>query len=704
MGADSTAVLGFPLAYAKTQRFSLGVPRSLSIIDDGATVLFLRSVNGTTATLGLWALDVDSGTERLIVDAATLGGDQDELSAEEKARRERARESAGGIVRYAVAQELPLATFVLAGSIYLVNISSGELRSVDSAEPAFDARLCPSGTAIAYVSNNQLRVTTLGSDGQPDRDAAISPTEADTVSWGLAEFVAGEEMGRTRGFWWSPDSDELIACRVDVEAVPVWHIADPANPSVTPTEIRYPRAGSPNADVELHRFALSGGSQQLSWAIEGSDEYLADVVWNSGDPIVVTQSRDQRTTSVLQFADSATPTVLRSITDAHWTELHPGAPRLHDGSLYTIEDLPDRRALCIDGNPVTEKPLQVRSLVSVDEQGALITASLEDPTEIHVVLIPADGWSPETLTTTPGVHSATAAAGTMVIASTDPTSPITTYEVRRAEETRTIRNLCEDPWLRAEPIFLSLGSRHLSSALFLPSDHDGESALPVLLDPYGGPHAQRVLKSHNPHLVSRWFAEQGYAVLVTDGRGTPGRGPAFERMVWGDLAAPVLEDQLDALDAAAAMYPFLDLGRVGIRGWSFGGYLAALAAMRAPERIHAAIAGAPVTDWQLYDTHYTERYLGHPDQHPEHYERSGLLQDVHSLDRPLLLIHGLADDNVVAAHTLQLSSALLAHGRPHRVLPLSGVTHMTPQAVVAQNLLLLQLDFLNEHLTGSANA
>jgi dipeptidyl-peptidase-4 len=160
----------------------------------------------------------------------------------------------------------------------------------------------------------------------------------------------------------------------------------------------------------------------------------------------------------------------------------------------------------------------------------------------------------------------------------------------------------------------------------------------------------------------------------------------------------VLEDQVDALRAVAAEHPDLDLSRVGIRGWSFGGFLAALAVLRRPDVFHAAVAGAPVTDWALYDTHYTERYLGRPDTDPEAYARSSLFGDAEKLERPLLLVHGLADDNVVVAHTLRLSSALLAAGRPHSVLPLSGVTHMTPQEVVAENLLLLQVRFLKEAL------
>jgi dipeptidyl-peptidase-4 len=244
----------------------------------------------------------------------------------------------------------------------------------------------------------------------------------------------------------------------------------------------------------------------------------------------------------------------------------------------------------------------------------------------------------------------------------------------------------------------------VQTAVLLPSWWEPGTPLPVLMDPYGGPHGQRVYAARNPHLTSQWFAEQGFAVVVVDGRGMPGRGPEFERAVHLDLAAPVLDDQVEALRALAVENPDLDLTRVGIRGWSFGGFLAALAVLRRPDVFHAAVAGAPVTDWALYDTHYTERYLGHPDREPAAYERSSLLADAATPasedrpNRPLMIIHGLADDNVVAAHTLRLSSALLAAGRPHQVLPLSGVTHMTPQEVVAENLLLLQVRFLRDAL------
>jgi dipeptidyl-peptidase-4 len=219
-----------------------------------------------------------------------------------------------------------------------------------------------------------------------------------------------------------------------------------------------------------------------------------------------------------------------------------------------------------------------------------------------------------------------------------------------------------------------------------------------LFDPYGGPHAQRVVSARSAYFASQWFANQGFCVVIADGRGTPGRGTQWERDVHHDLATKILEDQIEVLRELPNLVPCADTTRVGIRGWSFGGYLAALAVLRAPDLFHCAVAGAPVTKWDLYDTHYTERYMGDPHTHAADYEATSLVAHAHLLERPLLLIHGLADDNVLAAHTLQFSTALLHHGKVHELLALSGVTHMTPQEVVAENLLLHQLEFLQRAL------
>jgi dipeptidyl-peptidase 4 len=263
-----------------------------------------------------------------------------------------------------------------------------------------------------------------------------------------------------------------------------------------------------------------------------------------------------------------------------------------------------------------------------------------------------------------------------------------------------IASHAQTPVLVPEVSFLTVGEHRLRCALVLPRGHrpgTGEP-LPVVMDPYGGPGAQKVVSVQRTYLESQWLADQGFAVLIADGRGTPGRGPDWDRLIQYEEAALNLEDQVEALQAVAATRPDLDTSRVAIRGWSHGGYLAALAVLRRPDVFHAAVAGAPVTDQRLYDTHYTERYLGHPDEHPDVYERNSLIADAPKLRRPLMLVHGLADDNVMVAHTLRLSTALLAAGRPHTVLPLSGQTHMARRQRIGEQLIALELDFIRHAL------
>jgi dipeptidyl-peptidase-4 len=246
---------------------------------------------------------------------------------------------------------------------------------------------------------------------------------------------------------------------------------------------------------------------------------------------------------------------------------------------------------------------------------------------------------------------------------------------------------------------LHVGAHGIPTTVLFPTGHvPGARKLPVLLDPYGGPHGQRVVNAGRSYLTAQWFAEQGFVVIVADGRGMAGRGPAWERLAHYDRAGTI-DDQVEALTEVAAMFPDdLDTARVAIRGWSFGGYLAALGVLRRPDVFSAAIAGAPTTDERLYDTCYSERYLGHPDTDADVYEANSLLPLAPQLSRPLMIIHGFADDNVFIAHSLRLSNALLAAGRPHEVLPLSGATHLASDETVAENLLLLQVDFLRRAL------
>jgi len=663
---------------------------------DGERVVFLRSVAGDDPINSVWVLDVVSGVERMVFDSSDVEAEAD-LPPAERARRERTRESGGGVVGYSSDAAGRLVAFVVGARVMVVDLVSGEIVTLDSTDDAFDPVISPDGTRVAYVSGRSLRVTS------DEGDSLVIAEPGDTVSWGSAEFLAGEEMGRTRAFWWSPDSTRLLVERVDVAPVAQWWIAAPVTPDVAPVSVRYPAAGTANAVVGLAIVDLEGSRTDIMWDDDGW-EYLADASWTDEGLILTVQSRDQRTLAVLDVDQGSGVVSERyRVCDPHWVELVPGAPRLHDGRLITIEDRGGARRVCADGEPVTGDNVQVRRLVGATAAGVVITASLE-PTSTAVARVSWDGvidW----LGPTDGVSSAVAGGDTVVIGrrSLDHDATITTVSRDSGGGQRIIVDNSETPAVTLNVALHRLGPGRLASALLLPHDASAAESLPVLLDPYGGPHAQRVVQARNAYHTSQWFADQGFAVLITDGRGTPGRGPAFERQVKGDLATPALDDQIDALHAAAELDPRLDLSRVAIRGWSFGGYLAALAVLRRPDVFRAAVAGAPVTDWRLYDTHYAERYLGDPRTEPGSYEITDLSADVArpSPDRParpLMLIHGLADDNVVAAHTLRLSRALLEVGYPHTVLPLSGVTHMTPQEEVAENLLLLQLGFLRDAL------
>ena len=446
--------------------------------------------------------------------------------------------------------------------------------------------------------------------------------------------------------------------------------------------------------MSLHLVGLDGDVVDVDWDRVGFP-YLTEVSWSAAGLIIATQSRSQQLVEVLDVDVASGATTVRfDDDDDRWVELVPGTPRLWTGGeLITCADREGTRRLLVDGDPVTPVDLQVRSVTAADRGGVVFIANpIDDATVSHVWRHDADGLA--ALTDEPGVHTAAAAGGTVVVRTATLDEPLASWDTLDGVG---LTSLAATPNLALNASIHFFGARRLATTVLLPNDHDG-TPLPVLLDPYGGPHALRSLRSHVPHLVSQWFADQGFAVVVVDGRGTPGRGTEWERAIHGDLATFALEDQIDAVEQAAAELDCLDLDRVAMRGWSFGGYLAALGVLLRPDRIHAAIAGAPVTEWRLYDTHYTERYLGDPNLLPDAYEGSSLLPLAGGLSRPLLLIHGLADDNVFAAHTLQLSSQLLAAGRPHEVLPLVGVTHMTPQEVVAENLLLHQLDFLRRSL------
>ena len=698
MTATSIAPLSYPRHAARTRNFTLGRPRSLTVADDGSRVVFLRSASGTDPVNALWVYDVEAGAERLVADPGQLlGAGGDDVPAEERARRERLRERAGGIVAYATDPGAKVASFALAGRLWLADLVNGGATELPAAGPVVDPRVEPTASRVAYVTGRALHVVDV--DGATSRRVAGEDDE--TVTWGAAEFVAAEEMGRSRGYWGAPDGSRLIATRVDESAVQRWFISDPGHPERQPVETRYPAAGTPNAQVTAAVVDLDGGRVEITWDIHDLP-YLVDAGWPAGrPPYLVVQSRDQRRVVVLEVdAGTGGTSVIREEHDPVWVDTPVGVPAwLADGRLVWLTDDADTRRLLVGEEFATPPGLQVSAVVGAGDDWVLLEAS-DEPTERHVYR-----WSDrdglQRLTGDPGFHHGVAGGDVLAIESATLDRPGTSCSVVRAgAEVGRLVSHAEMPTLRPAPALLRAGSRELRTAVLMPGeDVRPAGPLPVLMSPYGGPHGRMILSAHNMFLSNQWFADQGFAVIVADGRGTGGRGPAWDRTVAHDLAGPPLEDQVDALHAVAERFPGeLDLGRVAIEGWSFGGYLAALAVLRRPDVFHAAVAGAPVTDWTLYDTHYTERYLGMPQERPDVYRSCSLLDDAAALRRPLMLVHGLADDNVAFAHTLGLSSALLAAGRPHTVLPLSGITHLASEEVVAENLLLLQVEFLKAAL------
>ncbi|MDJ1136712.1 S9 family peptidase [Streptomyces iconiensis] len=725
----------FPQQHARTHRFTLGAPRAFTVSPDGTRVVFLRSRSGTDLAHLLWTHDVASGTEQPVADPRTLlGGAPEELSPEERARRERSREGTAGVVGYATDSSVELASFALSGRLFMAELRAGTTRLLPTPTPVVDPRPAPDGRHVAYVAGGTLRVIGAA-DEEGGTDRALAEPESETVTYGLAEFVAAEEMSRTRGFWWSPDSDRLLVARADDAPVQRWWIADPANPEAEPSRVAYPAAGTPNAEVTLHLMDLEGGARtEVVWDRERYP-YLARVHWSSaGPPLLLVQSRDQREALCLtvETATGAT-SVVHEDKDPIWLELFGGVPAwAPGGDLVRVEDVRENgmpeaegaRVLMAGARRLTSARLHVRSVLDIGPDDVLFSASeggvsrRSAPGEVGVYRVRLAGGEPVRIAAEEGPHLASAArgGGTLVLVSATLDRPGSTAAVLRTVDaaggdpgvphpTDVITSYAETPVLTTAPELVHAGKREIPAAVVLPTGYrEGDGPLPVLMDPYGGPHGQRVVAAHNAHLTAQWFADQGFAVVAADGRGTPGYSPGWEKAVSRDIADVTLDDQVEALRALADDFP-LDLTRVGIRGWSYGGYLSALAVLRRPDVFHAAVAGAPVTDWRLYDTHYTERYCGTPQDDPEVYEATSLITDAglsgvdpEAPQRPLLLIHGLADDNVVVAHTLRLSSALLAAGRQHEVLPLSGVTHMATDAQVAENLLLLQVGFLKRSL------
>ncbi len=730
--------MDYPELAARTRRFTHGAPRAVAVCADGAQVLFLRSTGPEDPVDRLWVYDPATRAERLVGDPlallAELNPDEDtDLPDDERALRERLRLSTAGIGSYATDRTGRMAVFPLAGRLFQADLRQGAAGAggaaagaaavveLPAAGPVVDPRPDPTGQRIAYVTNGTLRI--IDPDGG-DTMLAGEPDSGRAVTWGLPEFIAAEEFDRYRGYWWSPDGQSILAARVDQSRMPRWHLTDPSDPGLPPTTVAYPYAGSTNAEVSLHLLDLDGGWVDVHWDRE-TYPYLVAVHWSEGSGPLITVLRRLQQHGLVLAVDPRTgeTQVHAELADPRWVEPIPGTPcHLGDGRVLVGGELAhdgyDARCLFADGTLLTPPSLYVRQVCGrlAPEPGGpdsgptdlLVEASEGEPSEQHLfrvrTSVGATGIDVRRLTTTPGWHVGAAGGDVLVIGSASLDQSGTQWTVYRGDAPiGTLTSFAAPAPYQPRPVLERVTDRRLPTGVLYPRQHVAGRRLPVLVDIYGGPGHQEVLCARSRWTQRQWWADAGFAVVVVDNRGTPGVAPSFEKVVHRRLADLILADQVEALAALATKHPDLDLERVAIRGWSFGGWLAGLALLRRPDVYRCGIAGAPVTDWGLYDTAYTERYLGLPDDGGEVYPHHSLINLAGEPPigpdeaRPLLLIHGMADDNVVAAHTLRLSAALVASGRPHAVLPLTGATHLVAGGV-GDRLLPLELDFLRRNL------
>jgi dipeptidyl-peptidase 4 len=684
-------------SYAASRRFALGRPRDLTLVPGERRLLFLRSLAADDPATALWSLDLRTGAERLLADPRVLLGEAaEEIPAAELRRRERSRESARGIVAYSTDAAGRRAVFALSGRLFACDLASGRTREVPVLGPCVDPQVDPTGAVIGYLDGRALYVVRL--DGTAI--AAISDDDPE-VSYGAADFAAAEELGRRHGFWWSPDGRQLLVARVDTRDVTACWLGDPTHNEQEPYRQRYPRAGRANAVVSLVLVRLDGMPVDVADAPDERLPYLESVSWQEGHkPTLALLARGNQLAEIRTVdPGSGRTTLVHADSNPAWLQLMPGTPRwLPDGRLLRAGITGDTYRLFAGDAPVTPAGLQVSAVISAGAR--TVFRATAEATEQHLYALDHATGEIEQITSEPGVHSGVAGGDLLAISSeTLDDDGVTVRVYSGGSLLGTAGSLPREPRFTPAVTLLRAGQRELRTAVIFPRDElRPPGPLPVLMAPYGGP-SQQVLKARRLFNEPQWLADQGFAVVVADGRGSPGRGPGWERAFYLDVATPALDDQVAALEGVIDTYPGeLDADRVGIRGWSFGGYLSALAVLRRPDVFHAAVAGAPVTDWRYYDTAATERYLGHPDEQPEAYERTSLLPLASGLRRPLLLIHGLADDNVHPRHSLLLSRELLAASREHEVLMLPGVTHMVWQPPVIAGMLRAQAGFFRRWL------
>ncbi|KAB7764216.1 S9 family peptidase [Xanthomonas maliensis] len=675
------------------------------IAPDGARVTFLRGKDSDRNQLDLWEYVIASGQTRRLVDAQQLRAGSEPVSADEQARRERQRIAAyTGIVDYHWAPDARALLFPLGGELYYYDLAASgpaALRQLTRGDGvAIDPKVSPRGRYVSFVRQRDLWVIDL-LDGQTSR---LTHDGSDTIGNGVAEFVADEEMDRHTGYWWAPDDSAIAFARIDESAVPLQRRLEVHAERTDVVAQRYPQAGQANVAVRLGVIAPHAGAQP-QWIDLGdeADIYLARVQWRDRQRLSFQrQARDQQTLDVIEtdLRDGRQRVLVRE-TSPTWVPLHNDLRFLADGRFLWSSERSGYRHLYLaneDGStltPLTAGDWVVDALLAVDEPRGMVyfSGSKDGPTQTHVYAVPLAGGGIERRSTANGTHAASFAGDASVyVDSWSNTTTPPQIELFRASGERIatlLRNDLSDPQhpyarYRAahRPVeFGTLtaadGITPLHYRLILPHGFDPTRRYPVMVYIYGGPAAQTVLDawpSRGDALFDQYLAQQGYVVFSLDNRGTPRRGRAFGGALYRHQGTVELDDQLQGVAWLKAQ-SWVDPARIGVQGWSNGGYLTLMLLARHSDVFACGVAGAPVTDWAWYDSHYTERYMDLPARNPDGYRQARVATHVQGLRARLLLLHGMADDNVLFGHSTALMSALQQHGTPFELMTYPGAKH-----------------------------
>ncbi|MBN7137264.1 peptidase S9 [Lysobacter enzymogenes] len=671
------------------------------VAPDGSRVGFLRGKQRDRNRLDLWAYDIASGKTALLVDSDDVLPGAETLSDAEKARRERQRIAAlSGIVDYQWSPDGKRLLFPLGGELYLYDLSKtgkAAVRRLTHGEGfATDPKLSPLGGYVSFVRDRNLWVIDLA-DGKA---VQLTKDGSDTIGNGVAEFVADEEMDRHTGYWWAPDDSAIAFARIDESPVPVQKRYEVYPDRTAVVEQRYPAAGDRNVLVRLlvAPVGRAGAAREIDLGKQ-QDIYLARVDWRGADRLTFQrQSRDQHTLELIETdLASGKQRTLQTETSKTWVPLHNDLRFLADGRILWSSERSGFEHLYLlseDGaqaTALTSGDWPVDGVLAVDEAAGQVyfAAGKDSPTDAQIYRVPLAGGAVERLSKSDGLHSASFAnnASVYVDSWSNPTTP-PQLELYRNDGSRIAALIANDlsdpkhpyaPYLKAQrPLeFGTLkaadGKTELHYSLIKPAGFDPARRYPVVVYVYGGPAAQSVKRAWAPDF-NQYLAQRGYVVFSLDNRGTPRRGASFGGALYGRQGTVEVADQLEGVKWLKSQ-PWVDGAKIGVYGWSNGGYMTLMMLAKASDQYACGAAGAPVTDWGLYDSHYTERYMGLPKDNPDGYREGRVLQHLDGLTSRLLLIHGMADDNVLFTNSTVLMSALQQRGRPFELMTYPGAKH-----------------------------